>query len=225
MIPSTLITASHYRRTKRQSQSEAAYQTIKEKIVTLELPPASLLNETQLMESLDLGRTPIREALQRLARENLVVILPRQGTIVADLNLSDLQKIFEVRLELEIFAARLAAERATAEQIDCMERLLKQVDTRLDTDNRSQLLKLDHEFHAAIAQAAQNEFLQETLEWLYTHVLRLWHVALNQVQGLPDGIRDHRDIVAALKAKDGERAADIMRQHITNFQNEFSAIR
>lgn len=110
MLPATLLTVSRQLRATGDSQSEVAYRILKEKIVNLELPPASLLNEAELMAELDLGRTPIREALQRLALENLVVILPRRGTIVADLNLSDLQKIFEVRLELEVYAARLAAE-------------------------------------------------------------------------------------------------------------------
>src|SRR5215467_9464317 len=100
----SMLTTSHSRRASATSQSGEAYRLIKERIVTLALPPAALIDEARLMAELGLGRTPIREALQRLALENLVVILPRRGTIVADLNMSDLQKIFEIRIDLELLA-------------------------------------------------------------------------------------------------------------------------
>ena len=98
------------------------YRQIKEKIITLRLPPASMIDEERLANQMNIGLTPVRQALRRLALENLVVILPRRGTMVADLNLADLQKIFELRVELETLAARLAAQRATPEQIAAVSR-------------------------------------------------------------------------------------------------------
>ncbi len=222
MLPASLLTTSRRRRDKHDSHSEMAYHNLKEKIVTLELPPASLLSEAQLMAELDLGRTPIREALQRLAFENLVVILPRRGTIVTDLNLSDLQKIFEVRIELEAHAVRLAAQRATAEQIAQMESLFAQADKIISRGDYRQLIHLDHQSHSLLAQAAHNEFLAEILEQLYTQVLRLWYVSLPKVGRLSKSIKEHRDIIAAIKAGDGERAAEIMQAHIISFQEEFT---
>lgn len=224
MLPASLLTASRQHREKHNSRSEEAYRILKEKIVTLELPPASLLNEAQLMDELDLGRTPIREALQRLALENLVVILPRRGTIVADLNVSDLQKTFEVRLELETFAVRLAAERATSKQIADMEALFAQTDEIIQNGDHNQLIRLDHEAHLLLAQAAHNEFLEEILERLYTHMLRLWYISLHKVSRLSQAIEEHRDIIAAIKVGDGERAAQIMRAHVSGFQEEFAAV-
>jgi DNA-binding GntR family transcriptional regulator len=224
MLSATLLTTSRQRRVNHDSRSEAAYRILKEKIVSLELPPASLLNEADLMTELDLGRTPIREALQRLALENLVIILPRRGTIVADLNMSDLQKIFEIRLELEAYAVRLAAERATPAQIVEMELLFANCDEFIQQGDYDQLIGLDHQAHRLLAQAAHNEFLEETLERLYTHVLRLWYVSLHKVSRLPEAIEEHRDIIAAIKARDGQRAAEIMRAHITGFQAQFSAV-
>ncbi len=222
MLPATLLTASRQRRVNGDSHSEVAYRILKKKIVTLELPPASLLNEAELMAELGLGRTPIREALQRLALENLVVILPRRGTIVADLNMSDLQKIFEIRLELEVYAARLAAERATPTQIAEMEALFASSDAIIQRGDYHQLIHLDHQAHRLLAQAAHNEFLEETLEHLYTHVLRLWYVSLHKVSRLSEAIEEHRDIIAAVKAGDGQRAAEIMRAHVTGFQAQFT---
>ena len=93
--------------------NDLAYRAIKARIVALEMPPASVVDETALVDELGVGLTPVRQALRRLALENLVVILPRRGTLVADLNASDLSKIYEMRVELETLAARLAAERAT----------------------------------------------------------------------------------------------------------------
>jgi DNA-binding GntR family transcriptional regulator len=166
MLSATLLTTSRQRRVNHDSRSEAAYRILKEKIVSLELPPASLLNEADLMTELDLGRTPIREALQRLALENLVVILPRRGTIVADLNMSDLQKIFEIRLELEAYAVRLAAERATPAQIVEMELLFANCDEFIQQGDYDQLIGLDHQAHRLLAQAAHPDPVLEQTQLL-----------------------------------------------------------
>ena len=224
MLASTLLTASRQHRNSNDTHSETAYRAIKDKIVTLQYAPASLLNEAHLMSELNLGRTPIREALQRLAFENLVVILPRRGTIVADLNLSDFQKIFEIRVELETQAARLAAERATPGQIAAMEALFDKTDDIIERGDHHHLIALDHQAHCLLAQAAQNEFLEEILERLYSQILRLWYVSLHQVSRLSEAIAEHRDIIAAIKAGDGDRAALIMRSHIASFQQEFLSV-
>src|SRR2546427_8189935 len=97
-----------------RSQSEAAYLLIRDRILTLDLPPGSLVHEARLREELAIGRTPIREALQRLAHEKLVRSVPHRGTFVTDVNITDLARITEVRMVLEGHAARLAAERCTA---------------------------------------------------------------------------------------------------------------
>jgi DNA-binding GntR family transcriptional regulator len=224
MVSASLLTASRQNRDNGDSRSEKAYRRLKEKIVRLELPPASLLNEIQLMHELKLGRTPIREALQRLAFENLVVILPRRGTIVADLNLSDLQKTFEVRLELEAQAVRLATQRATAAQIARMEALFAGADELIHSGDHHQLIFLDQEAHRLLAEATHNEFLAEMLERLYTQMLRLWYISLHKVSRLAEAIEEHRDIIAAVKAGDADRAAEIMRAHVAGFHEEFTTV-
>ncbi|MFL5803775.1 MAG: GntR family transcriptional regulator [Roseiflexaceae bacterium] len=225
MITTSMLTTSRSQRAGATSQSGEAYRQIKEKIVTLELPPAAPIDEARLIAELGLGRTPIREALQRLALENLVVILPRRGTIVADLNMSDLQKIFEIRLELEALAARLAAQRATPAQVAAMEALFADADTLLHNGDNDALIRLDHQAHRLLAQAAHNEFLEETLDRLYNHVLRLWYVALHRVQRLREAVEEHRAIIALVKAGDGEHAAQIMHEHVAAFQDQFLSLR
>ncbi len=225
-MQTSMLAASTRRRNSNESLSAIAYRKIRDKIVRLELPPASVIDESGLAQELGIGLTPIRQALRRLALENLVVILPRRGTLVADLNMSDLQKIFEIRVELEALAARLAAERATPEQIQAMEELL----ARMEAPNaeggpaHQWLIELDHQAHFLLAEAAHNEFLAATLAQLYSHVLRLWYVSLHKVSRLEEAIREHRAILDAVKARDGEQAAATMRRHVQGFQQDFANV-
>jgi DNA-binding GntR family transcriptional regulator len=123
MLAASMLTASTRRREETDSLNGAAYQAIRDRIVRLELAPASVIDERKLAEEMELGLTPVRHALRRLALENLVVILPRRGTLVADLNPADLSKIFEMRVELEALAALLAASRLTPQQAEALEAL------------------------------------------------------------------------------------------------------
>src|SRR5947207_10347231 len=108
-----------------RSQSEEAYTRILDRIVSLEMPPGSVVNEARLREELGIGRTPIREALQRLARENFVRSIPHRGTFVTDVNITDLARITEVRIVLEAHAARLATEKLTSADRESIEELLE----------------------------------------------------------------------------------------------------
>lgn len=219
-----MLAASTKRRSKAESLSDLAYHRIKEKIISLELPPASLVDESTLVEELEVGLTPVRQALRRLSIENLVVILPRRGTIVADLNLSDLHKIFELRIEIETLAAKLAADRATQEQIATLDSLLKESKALIAKGDNTQLLNADREIHQLIAEAANNEFLAETAERLYCHVLRLWNLSIAEITGLAEGFQEHTDLVDAIRERDSERASAIMRNHVSHFQEEINSV-
>jgi len=203
--------------------SEKAYHLIKEKIITLELPPSAVIDERALMQELGLGRTPIREALQRLAVEGLVNIVPRRGIFVADISITDLQKIFEVRMCLEGFCAQLAAQRITADQIMQMETVLQDLEHVQSGDVKA-LMTIDERFHSLMYQAADNEFLAETLSRLYALSLRLWYLVLYRLGDVREAIEQHRGIADALKAGDGERAAELTKQHIAQFQQGIKAV-
>jgi DNA-binding GntR family transcriptional regulator len=203
--------------------SEQAYHLIKEKIITLELAPSSVIDEQALMEELELGRTPIREALHRLATEGLVNIVPRRGMFVANINITDLQKVFEVRMLLEGFCARLAAERITEEQITQMEAVLQELEQAPNRDVEA-LMALDERFHALLYQAPGNEFLAEALDRLYAQSLRLWYLVVDRLADLVGEIAVHREIIPALKARDGAWAEALMRQHIAGFQRKIRAL-
>ena len=202
--------------------SEKAYQLIKEKIVTLQLAPLSVIDEQDLREDLDLGRTPIREALHRLAAEGLVIIAPRRGMFVADISITDLAKIFELRLEMEGFCARLAAQRITADQVAQMEETLVALDTMTEADS-DQLMAIDERFHQLLYQAADNEFLADALERLHALSLRLWYLVLDRLPDFCESIKQHKDITQALKVGDEELACTLIRRHIAEFQREIKA--
>ncbi len=205
------------------SLSDKAYRLLREKIVTLELPPSSTIDEMALIEELGIGRTPIREALRRLALENLVVIRPRRGMFVADISVTDLQKIFEVRAVLESYCARLAAERASAEQLARLETLFQEGREMLDGGDNRALIAFDQRFHEMLYQAAGNEFLAATLERLYWLSLRLWYLCLNHTGRVREAVEEHGYLIEALKNRDADRAEAIMRQHITDFQATIKA--
>src|SRR5437879_11888439 len=111
-------------RVEARAQSEEAYLRILERIVCLDMAPGSVVNEARLREDLKIGRTPIREALQRLARENLVKSIPHRGTFVTDVNITDLARITEVRVVIESHAARLAAEKLSGADREALAELV-----------------------------------------------------------------------------------------------------
>lgn len=209
--------------TQPVSLSQAAYEAIKKKIVSLELPPGAVIDETALRTELDLGRTPVREALQRLAMEKLVAIIPRRGTFVTEIAITDLQRLFEARVEFEGLAARLACRRGTEAQWQRMEEALASVPKDGDLDNEA-LISIDEVCHQIMYEAADNKFLEDTLVALYALSLRLWYYALAQVGHMRQTVLEHRQILAALRARDADRAASLLQQHLQTFQEEIQVV-
>jgi DNA-binding GntR family transcriptional regulator len=205
------------------SLREQAYQRIKQKIVSLKLAPGSVIDETALRAELGLGRTPIREALQRLALEKLVVIIPRRGMFVADIGVMDLQRLFEVRVVLEGMAAKLAAQRGTKEHWQRMENILKDLPHESEDPNNEITIAIDQTCHEIIYEATDNVFLQDTLNMMYALNLRSWYFALSKVDKLHSAVLEHVDIMNALKAGDSDSAALLLEQHIKAFRDEIQA--
>ena len=184
-----------------RSQSEEAYLQIRERIVCLDMPPGSVVNESRLRAELKIGRTPIREALQRLARENLVRSIPHRGTFVTDVNITDLARITEVRVVLESHAARLAAERLSVNDRESLSMLLELLEDGPALDQR-ELMRLDQQIHRQIYKAARNSFLEATLERYFNLSLRLWYLVLDREVGLREALREHIELLQAILAGD-----------------------
>lgn len=207
----------------QRSLSEQAYEQIRQKIVTLALMPSAVVDEGQLQEELRLGRTPIREALKRLELERLVTIIPRRGIFVTPINLTDLQRLYEVRLNLECLATELAAQRGTAVHWQEMAAVLQQVNTP-DNISPAQLIAIDDQCHRLIYQAADNQFLEQTLMALYPLSLRMWNMALAKLGDKKENvvqyehIVEHELIMVALQKGDASEAVALMRRHIETYQ-------
>jgi DNA-binding GntR family transcriptional regulator len=199
--------------------TKRAYEQIREQITTLELAPGLPINEQQLAEELDLGLVPVREALKILAHENLVMITPRHGPYVADVNVPDLEQLSEMRLTLESLSARLAAQRATPDDIVVLEALRQEQATTSPEDSR-RLFDIDHRFHQAIAHSAGNKYLAESLERLFGLSQRLWYLALPHMGFLPSAVEKHLDLVEAIEAHDANGAERIMQSHVQEFYDQ-----
>jgi DNA-binding GntR family transcriptional regulator len=200
-----------------RSLADQAYYRIRELIVTLELPPGSLVNERELMERLGLGRTPVREALRTLARERLVDVYPRRGMFVSSVDVGDLAGLSEVRVALEGHAARLAAERATDAERAETASLLAELNGSSAHDERT-LIDLDQRLHRHVYRCAHNPFLEATLNEYYMLTLRIWFLVLNRVVHLDDAIQEHRELLEAIRDRDPATAEDVMRRHVEGFE-------
>jgi len=205
-----------------RSQSEEAYTRILDRIVSLEMPPGSVVNEARLREELGIGRTPIREALQRLARENFVRSIPHRGTFVTDVNITDLARITEVRVVLEAHAARLATEKLTSADRESIEELLVQLQGQV-TDQRD-LMHLDQRIHRLVYRCSHNSFLEATLERYFNLSLRLWYLVLDREVRLREAVDEHVELLKAVLAGDGDNAEEIMRRHVIGFEREIRKV-
>jgi DNA-binding GntR family transcriptional regulator len=201
-----------------ESLAERAYRDIRRLIVTLELAPGAVISEPDLQERLGMGRTPIREALRRLANEHLVEVYPRRGMFVAALDTRDLTAISELREELEPFAARLAAERRTNEDIEVIEALLDAMTATGHSPDMRDLIELDQRVHHHVYRCAHNEYLRAVLEQHYMHALRIWFLALDKVTHLHQAMAENRDLLVAIRDGDAALAASIMSSHVAGFE-------
>lgn len=198
--------------------TQKAYNLIKEKIITLQLKPGAPIDEDALCAETGLTPTAVREALKWLAHDHLVDITPRHGIRVAEANPAELRELFEMRLPLETLCARMAAERATADDIVVMDALVREYERVKGAGNVDTLLDLDHRFHSALADAAHNRYMRETLERFFGLSERLWYLASPQIDWVLSALDRHAELVQAIKARDAERAAGLMHQHVLDFQ-------
>jgi len=195
--------------------TQRAYELIRDKITSLELSPGSSIDEGKLADELEMGSVPVREALNLLAHDHLVAT-KAQGLFVSKVEISDLQQISEIRMLLEPYCAREAAVHATADDIVVLE-ALGQEQSQIPPDQPKQLFDLDHKFHQAIARAAKNKYLAEILENFYGHSKRAWFMVLPHLDFLSTAVESHLDMVQAIKDRDADHAADMMRDHVQGF--------
>ena len=199
----------------KESLREQAYGLIRRMIVRLELTPGSVVREDELQEKLGIGRTPIREALQRLARDQFLVVIPRRGMIVSSVDIAELATLYETRAILEPYVARLACERGRPEHWIKMRKVLdKAKEPGVSAQDQ---IHFDAECHAIVWQAAGNRFLTDALDVLYAQSDRLWHMYLADVADMGHALDEHDEILDALKAGDAELVYKLSASHVRSF--------
>ncbi len=194
--------------------SDKAYEALKQAIIRLELEPNSPIVENELMVKLDVGRTPLREALQRLSQEDLVYNVPRRGYFVANIAITDPLHVFEIRQQLEAFSARLAAERARPNHIDELHNFLDYAAAGAESGDFQWNLGTDHKLHQLVAKASGNPFLQEYLDRLFTLTIRVLYMYRLRISIVKEELVVYQSIVDAIEKHDPEAAENAMRNHL-----------
>ena len=200
--------------------STRAYAEIRNLIVRLELAPGEVVREEALQRQLGIGRTPIREALQRLARDQFVTVIPRRGMLVSSIDVSELSLLFETRAMMEPYAARLACMRGTDADWDEMQRV---IDASAAAAGDEALLEVDRRCHEIIWNAAGNRFLTDTLDVLYAQSDRVWHMYLADVADTRHAVDEHAGILALLRAGDADVVAAALEAHVKSFDAQVRA--
>jgi DNA-binding GntR family transcriptional regulator len=191
----------------RQSLTGQAYRKLEEMIATLELPPGAVLSEAQLIEALDIGRTPIREALQRLAVEGLVEILPRKGVLVSDTNPQKQLLLLEVRRELDRLMARTGAVRASTDEREQFKVIADNMEATATARDGVAFMRHDVKFNALLAAACHNEYAKRAMRLINGLSRRFWFMHFQRSADLPLCARLHANMARAIGAGDPEGAA------------------
>jgi DNA-binding GntR family transcriptional regulator len=186
--------------------TEKAYRALEEEIVTLRIPPGTVVSEAILSRRLGVGRTPVREALQRLAREWLVVILPRRGVVVSEIDPVRQLRLLEVRLELERLLARSAARRAMAAQRVRFRAIADGMDAAAEDEDDIAFMRLDREFNLLVLEAAGNEFAASAMCLMNGLSRRFWYMHYKQEADLKLAARLHATIARGIADGDQDAA-------------------
>ena len=203
-----------------RSLTDLAYAYLEEMIVTLKLRPGATVSEGELSILTGIGRTPIREALQRLAREKLVSILPRRGIVVTEINVGSQLKLLEVRRELERLIARSAARRATAAE---RERFGELFEKSAKANDDVTFMRTDREFNMLCSAAAHNDFAAGAMGLMHSLSRRFWYIHYKQAADMPLTAKLHADIARAIADGDEDRAiraSDRLIDEIEKFTRE-----
>ena len=193
---------------------EGVYQVLREGIVERTIAPGQHLAEQQLAQELGVSRTPVREALRRLALEGFVVMVPRRGAYVAGMSLKDMNDVFELRMALEGLAAYLAAQRITPQEQTVLKETLVQLETATAADDKDQVISTDTRFHALIYTASRNRRLIQIVGNLSDQIQSFRLQSLFAPGRLKDTMREHKRLLTAIERRDSQSARKLAEEHI-----------
>jgi DNA-binding GntR family transcriptional regulator len=204
--------------------ADRAYRELRDRLVTLRIAPGAPIDEDLIGRELKMGRTPVREAIKRLALENLVTVFPRRGTFASEINITDLAHISDVRTQLEGHAAYRAAQRITEAQREELSGLLDELQASRGNDDLAALMELDARVHRFIYRCAANPFLEETLGRYFNLSLRIWYLVIDRLPHLFARVHEHQDVLLAISAGQPATARDTLVGHIDTFEQEIRSV-
>ncbi|HEX7386618.1 MAG TPA: GntR family transcriptional regulator [Castellaniella sp.] len=205
-------------RASKAPLSEQAYDQIKSRILRLEFRPGEFLNEMEICKMLDMGRTPVHQAVHRLMLDGLLDIIPRKGLLIRPESMNEILQVLEARWTVEPGVAALAAERATPKQVERLRTLLDESAAISDLHHRQRQMEIDHEFHGTIAMASGNPVLAEVIRPLHERSGRLWHLQLRATDDVQHTHQEHEAIYDAIRRGDKEAATRAMQAHLSSLR-------
>lgn len=195
---------------------DVVFQTLREAILKGELKPGERLMELQLASKLGVSRTPIREAIRMLELEGLAVTIPRKGAEVARMTEKDMEDVLQIREALDELAVQIACDKMTEKQLVNLTLAMKNFENSIQTGNLKKVVQTDVEFHDVIYQATDNPKLVNILSNLSEQIYRYRVEYLKEKENYPMLVKEHEEIVTALKDRNKQLAAEMTKKHIRN---------
>lgn len=220
MKPSVMTEISHP--APARSRTQQVRELLEDDIVNGRLAPGVQLDMEELVARFEVSRTPVREALQQLEASGLVEVIPKRGTYVAKVGLPALSEMFEVMAELEAMCARLAARRASNDDIKRIDSALAACEQEATSGSANQYYYVNEHFHQLIYQCCGNAYLVQQTVALKTRLKPYRRLQLQLRNRIRQSLAEHRNIVEAIKSGDGERAAQVAKEHVLIQGQRFS---
>ena len=222
MVVSSAVTASEPAQT---SLAERAYLALRDRLITLDIRPGEPIDDLRIAGELEVGRTPVREALKRLEEDRLVVAYPRRGTFATSVDITDLAHINEIRVALEPLAAARAARHATVEQTAALQDLLEQLAAAEERPgDRTDLMRLDLAVHRAMYRACGNPHLESVLIRYHNLATRIFCLFLDRLSDVAGHINEHVGLLTAILDHDPDEAERLARAHVLGFETAVRAV-
>lgn len=198
-------------------ETEDIYEIIKDRIIHLKYKPGQVLNEVDVANEFEISRTPIRRVFQMLQNDKLINIVPRYGAQVTPVDFKEMKSIFEITRELDPFAAKLATERITPDQIKELEEIMARMHTYNIKEDYQEAINDDERFHRIIYLSCGNPWLSDILTSLHYHTERLWHYVEQHFDSMDLFTESLGKLLDAIKEKDYEKAEIHAREHVDEF--------
>ncbi|EGK09206.1 GntR family transcriptional regulator [Desmospora sp. 8437] len=210
---------------KKETMHQAAYKQLKHAILSGKLTPDHFYTETDFAHVLNISRTPVREAVKDLIHDNLLLSVPRKGLKVREFTESEVEQIFLVRKAIESQVIGQLLKTVTEEQISFLENLVEDQKRAIETDDRIAFIRLDQKFHHQMIRFVHYELIEELIIKLHNLTRLIGHQAIKKQGRREEVIREHQEILEALKRGDSDQAKQAMVTHLENTQQSYRMVK